>query len=69
MFLELLEKFEKEVLGGKIVAKRHDAREDFAMWLDKQAALQQPAQQTAGNACKKHDIDFCAECFPTTSRR
>lgn len=32
-------------------------------------AAQQSVQRTAGTPCKKHGIDFCAECFPTTSRR
>jgi len=32
-------------------------------------SAQQSLQQTTGTPCKKHGIDFCAECFPTTSRR
>ena len=32
-------------------------------------AAQQSVQRTAGTPCKKHGIDFCAECSPTTSRR
>lgn len=40
-----------------------------AIRLLKQKAVEQRVQRTAGMPCKKHGIDFCAECFPTTSRR
>ena len=37
-FIDLLKEFEDEVLGERISAIRHNARQGFAKWLDQKAA-------------------------------
>ena len=75
MYLELLDSYEKKLSEkGTINPSRHDARFEFALWLEKQAA-QQGARLTglrrclACNALLEETSVYCDSCGTDTPRR
>jgi hypothetical protein len=60
MFLKLLDEYEKFLAeGGTISPKRHDARFEFALWLEQKAA-QQSVNPTVLNVREIETI--CPNC-------